>query len=206
MPNHAVILLSGGIDSAVCLALARVRHDTLTAVSVDYGQRNRSELEAARLLAGWAQAHHLVIPLDFGAWNGQAGTKGGPYVPGRNLVFLSLCVSVAEAADAGAIYLGATASDKHFPDAGPEFLAAFRTVARIATKAGVEGASIDIKAPLLPLSKEQVIAAGLRLGVPLELTRSCYETEIPCGVCGACRTRAEGFARVRLTDPLLETS
>lgn len=203
MSNHAVILLSGGIDSAVCLALARTRHESLTAVSIDYGQRNRSELEAAGRLARWAGARHLAVPLDFGAWSGGAGAKGGPYVPGRNLVFLALCVSVAEAAGARSIYIGATGSDRHFPDARPEFLAAFRQASEMATKAGAEGAAIDIKAPLLPLSKDQVIAAAVRLGVPLELTRSCYEAEAPCGQCGACRTRAEGFARARLTDPLL---
>jgi 7-cyano-7-deazaguanine synthase len=203
MSDHAVILLSGGIDSAVCLALARPRHGTLTAVTVDYGQRNRSELHAARQLASWGRARHHVIPLDFGEWNGHAESTAGPYVPGRNLVFLAICASVAEAAGAGAIYIGATASDRQFPDSGPKFITAFRSLVRTGTKAGVEGTGINVKAPLLPLSKEQVIAAAMRLEVPLEQTRSCYETEVPCGGCGACRTRAEGFARARVKDPLV---
>jgi 7-cyano-7-deazaguanine synthase len=203
MFGRAVILLSGGIDSAVCLTLARRRCDNLIALTVDHGQRNRQELSAARQLADWSGASHLEVPLDFRAWNGVARADAGSYVPARNLVFLSIGVSVAEAADATAVYFGASASDRHFPDACADFVAAFRATASLATKAGRQGASIEVRAPLLPLSKVQVISAAVRLGVPLELTRSCYAENAPCQVCGACRLRAEAFSKAGHTDPAL---
>lgn len=203
MSKASVVLLSGGIDSAVCLALARNRCNACIAVTVDYGQRNRAELASAGSLAAWAEAKHIIVPLDFAAWNGHAQKDTGSYIPARNLVFLSLAVSVAEAADANSIYIGATSSDRHFPDARPEFIRSFQATVGLGTKAPEKGQSIEVRTPLLPLSKVEVIKAAARLGVPLALTRSCYEANEPCGACGACRTRAEAFTKAGIADPLL---
>lgn len=216
---RAVVLLSGGLDSATALAVARSRGYGCFALSVDYGQRHSSELAAARAVAAQVGAAELrVVHLDMGQFGGSALTDralavpttpadGIPvtYVPARNTVMLALALGWAEVLEADAIYIGVNAVDySGYPDCRPEFVAAFERLANLATKRGVEGHRMVIEAPLMRLSKAEIITLGSRLGVDYSLTVSCYQADgegRACGVCDSCRFRRQGFAAAGLADP-----
>jgi len=217
----AVVLLSGGLDSMVCAALAREAGFAVLALTVDYNQRHRVELDAARRIAADLADEHILLPMDLTAFGGSALTsdiavpkdgvaeEGIPvtYVPARNTVFLSLALAWAESAGARDLYVGVNALDySGYPDCRPEFIAAFEYLATLATKAGVEGHAPRIWAPLQHLTKAAIIRAGLELGVDYGLTHSCYNPGPggrPCGRCDSCRIRAQGFADAGVADPLL---
>ena len=223
-PRRAVVLLSGGLDSATVLALARADGCDCYALSFDYGQRHRHELAAAaRVAAAGGAAEHVVVPLDLRPIGGSALTAdvdvpkdrdeaamaaGIPitYVPARNTIFLAVALGYAEVLSAHDLYLGVNAVDySGYPDCRPEFLRAFEQLARVATRAGVEGAEFAIHAPLLHLTKAEIITAGVRHGVDYSLTHSCYDplpNGRPCGRCDSCRLRRRGFAEAGLSDPL----
>ena len=214
----AVVLLSGGLDSMVCAALAREAGFAVTALTVDYGQRHRVELESAAAIAGQLAERHLVLPLGLTAFGGSALTgdlavpKDGAadgipvtYVPARNTIFLSLALGLAEASGARDIFIGVNALDySGYPDCRPEFVEGFEALANIATKAGVEGHGFTIHAPLLRLTKADIAREAQRLGLDAALSHSCYDP-LPdgrhCGQCDACRLRAKGFAEAGIADP-----
>jgi 7-cyano-7-deazaguanine synthase len=221
----AVVLLSGGLDSATAAAIARAQGYRLHALTVDYGQRHRFELDAARRVAAAVQVvEHRVLSIDLGTLGGSALTAdievphgrsademahGIPitYVPARNTVMLSLALAYAEVVGAADIFLGVNAVDySGYPDCRPEFLAAFQQVANLATKAGVEGAlAFRIHAPLVQLAKAEIIARGMALGVDYGLTHSCYDPGpggVACGECDACLLRLKGFAEAGARDPI----
>ncbi len=215
--NTGLVVLSGGLDSTVCLALAREEHETLLAVTFDYGQRHRIELGRAATLAGLYGAEHLVVRLDLSAWGGSAltdskidvpaaenGDGGIPatYVPARNLIFLSVATGIAEVRRADSIYLGVNALDySGYPDCRPEFIDAFRAVAALGLKRGVEGNPVDIRTPLIASTKAEIVRTGVRIGAPLHLTWSCYGGgPLPCRVCEACSLRAKGYAEAGVID------
>jgi len=218
-PGLAVVLLSGGLDSAVSAACARAEGYALVALTVDYGQRHRIEIEAARKVAKWLGVReHVELRVDLRAVGRSALTdeipvpSGGTgegipvtYVPARNTLFLALALGLAEARGAAAIVIGVNQVDfSGYPDCRPEFLAAFARVAETGTKAGVEGRAPRVLAPLVDLSKEGIVRLGHRLGVPFADTISCYdpaESGLPCGVCDACRLRRKGFAAAGIADP-----
>ncbi|MDF1630346.1 MAG: 7-cyano-7-deazaguanine synthase QueC [Alcanivoracaceae bacterium] len=218
MKSRAVVLLSGGLDSATCLALARQQGLECHTVSFDYGQRHRAELVAAQQLASsLGAASHRVIELGLGSIGGSAltdnaiavpenGGEGIPvtYVPARNTVFLSLALGLAEVLDAEQIHIGVNAVDySGYPDCRPEFVAAFQQLADVATKAGVEGHGPEIVTPLLNLTKAQIIQAGVAAGLDYALTVSCYQADehgFACGRCDSCRLRSEGFASAGVKD------
>lgn len=204
--KRAVVLLSGGLDSSTVLAMAINEGYTCTALSFRYGQRHTVELERAAKIAAHFGADHRVIDINIGSFGGSAltdesitvptgGTADGvippTYVPGRNTVFIAVGLSLAEAIDAERIYLGINAVDySGYPDCRPEYLAAFQTLADLATKAGLEGRGAKLTAPLVEMSKTDIVNAALELGVPIELTWSCYQGGAePCGVCDSCRIR-----------------
>ncbi|MBL8245783.1 MAG: 7-cyano-7-deazaguanine synthase QueC [Rhodanobacteraceae bacterium] len=217
--SPAIILLSGGLDSATVLAMARAAGHRCHALSVDYRQRHRSELDAARRVAAALGAvEHRVIPLDLRAIGGSAltddaiavpesPTSGIPvtYVPARNTLMLSLALAYGEVIGANDLYIGVNAVDySGYPDCRPEFIAAFQTMARLATKTGVEGAQITVHAPIIGMSKGEIIRAGTALGVDYGMTVSCYQADAEgraCGRCDSCRLRAEGFAAAGVSDP-----
>ena len=221
----AVVLLSGGLDSATVLALAHEQGFEPHALSLRYGQRHLHELAAADAVArALHAARHVVVQVDLGSFGGSAltgdiavpkGRSAGDmahgipvtYVPARNTVFLSCALAWAETLGASDIFIGVNALDySGYPDCRPEYIAAFETLANLATKAGVEGRQkLKIHAPLIRLSKAQIIQEGLRLGVDYGLTSSCYDPGAdgrPCGACDACLLRAKGFAEAGLSDPL----
>jgi 7-cyano-7-deazaguanine synthase len=224
-PKRAVVLLSGGLDSATALAVAqRERYDGY-ALSFDYGQRHAFELEAARRVARAAQVrHHIVFPLNLRSFGGSALTAdlavpkdraeaemshGIPvtYVPARNTIFLSIALGWAESLGISDIFIGVNVLDySGYPDCRPEYLRAFEQMANLGTKAGVEGKSTwRIHAPLIQMTKAEIIRTGTDLGVDYSLTHSCYDPDSagrPCGRCDSCRLRLKGFAEVGLTDPL----
>lgn len=222
--KRAVLLVSGGLDSATTLAIARERGFVCHALSVDYGQRHRAELDAARKVAlALGAAEHRVVRVDLSGWGGSALTdanirvpteasEGIPvtYVPARNTIMLSLALGWAEVLKADAIFCGANAVDySGYPDCRPEYFAAFQHMARLATKIGVEGAAIQIETPIIGLSKAGIIAEGLRLGIDYSGTVSCYQADDSgraCGRCDACRLRREGFERAGVADPTRYTS
>ena len=216
------MVLSGGLDSTLCTALAARDCDDVAALTFDYGQRHRVELERAALVASHYRADHLVVRIDASQWGGSAltdatiavpdhdaasGGEGIPatYVPARNLIFLSVAMGVAEARDADAVYLGVNALDySGYPDCRPEFVESFRATAALALKRGVEGRPVDIRTPLIDLTKAGIVRLGLDLGAPLELSWSCYHGgPSPCGRCDACALRAKGFAEAGVPDPAL---
>lgn len=214
----AVVLLSGGLDSMVCAALAREAGFAVLALTVDYNQRHRVELDAARRIAAELADRHIVLPLDLTAFGGSALTsdlavpKGGvsrgipiTYVPARNTVFLSLALAWAEAAGARHLFVGVNALDySGYPDCRPEFIAAFEALANQATKAGVEGDRFTIHAPLQQMSKADIAREAARLGLDAGLSHSCYDPApdgAACGLCDACRLRAKGFEESGLPDP-----
>ncbi len=218
----SVVLLSGGMDSATCLALASRRSGPVHAVSVLYGQRHARELASARALARrYRVVRHVVLRVPLGRWLTSSLTrparrlpKGGPragripstYVPARNTILLALALGYAESHRLGSIYLGANAVDfSGYPDCRPAFLRAFERAAALGTKAGARrGRGIRIVAPLVRSSKAEIVRMGERLGVPWKLTWSCYAGgRAPCGRCDACRLRARGFRGAGVVDPLL---
>lgn len=222
---RAVCLLSGGLDSSTCLAYARRAGYECYALSFDYGQRHKVELEAAaKVAAALGAARHVVVAVDLRAIGGSALTadievpknrdavemaRGIPvtYVPARNTVFLAVALGWAEVLGAADIFIGVNAIDySGYPDCRPEFLRAFEQLARVATKAGVEDRQqVKIQAPLLRLSKAEIVKLATDLGVDLSLTHSCYDPAPdgrPCGVCDSCRLRRKGFAEAGLVDPL----
>jgi len=217
--SRAVVLLSGGLDSATTLAIARADGLICHALSLDYGQRHHAELEAARLVAlNLGAAEHRVMRLDMGPFGGSALTdasiavpesasEGIPvtYVPARNTIMLSLALGWAEVLDAEAIYIGVNALDySGYPDCRPDFIAAFQQLANLATKRAVNGAPIDIRAPLINLTKAQIVQLGIGLGVDYRTTVSCYQANSEgqaCGRCDSCRLRRQGFEQAGLPDP-----
>ena len=217
--KRAVILLSGGLDSATVVAMARAEDYSCYTMSFDYGQRHRAELDAAaRVARDLGVIDHKVIGLNLDGIGGSALTdssidvpeapsEGIPvtYVPARNTVFLSLALGWAEVLDAQDIFIGVNAVDySGYPDCRPEFVEAFEVMANLATKAGVEGKPFSIKAPLQNLSKAQIVQAGIQLGVDYSLTVSCYQADDQgraCGKCDSCRLRADGFAAAGIKDP-----
>ena len=217
--KRAVVLLSGGLDSTTCLAIALSQGYEVSALSFDYGQRSSSELEAARSIAIAAGVkNHHVIPLGIGALRGSALTDhavmvpeqesaGIPvtYVPARNTVFLSYALALAEVSEANAIFIGVNARDySGYPDCRPEFIHAFEVMANLATKTAIEGSPIKIEVPLIMMSKAEIIQAGTALGVDYALTVSCYQADAhgkACGRCDSCRFRQKGFLEAGLPDP-----
>ena len=235
-----VVLLSGGLDSTVCLALAagrgrpdgdrtdgdrtdRDRRDLL-ALTFAYGQRHRLEVDRAAAVAAHYGAEQLVVELDASAWGGSAltdarievpmnGTDGRipvTYVPARNIIFLAVALGVAEARGLDVVHIGVNAVDySGYPDCRPEFLEAFRRVAAVGQKRGVEGSPVEIRAPLIDRPKADIVRLGTELGAPLELTWSCYRPgpgPVPCGGCDSCRIRAAGFAGAGIADPALSNA
>jgi 7-cyano-7-deazaguanine synthase len=224
-PKKAVVLLSGGLDSATTAAIAKADGFAIHALSVDYGQRHRFELESAsRVAAALGVVEHKVVQIDLASLGGSALTAdiavpqgrshdeisaGIPitYVPARNTVMLSLALGYAEVLGAADIFIGVNAVDySGYPDCRPEFIAAFEKLANLATKAGVEGtANFRIHTPLIHWTKAQIIQRGMELGVDYSLTHTCYapdSTGISCGKCDACQLRKKGFADAGLVDPI----
>lgn len=212
-------MLSGGLDSATVVAMARAEGYRCYTMSFDYGQRHRAELDAAaRVARDLGAVEHKVIGLNLDGIGGSALTdssidvpeapsEGIPvtYVPARNTVFLSLALGWAEVLQARDIFIGVNAVDySGYPDCRPEFVEAFEAMANLATKAGVEGQGFSIKAPLQNMSKAQIVQAGIKLGVDYSLTVSCYQADAQgqaCGKCDSCRLRAEGFQAAGVSDP-----
>ncbi len=215
----AVVLLSGGLDSATCLAIARAQGYNCHTLSVDYGQRHCAELDASsRLAAAMAVASHRVIKVDLGVVGGSALTdpalavpevagEGIPitYVPARNTTLLSLALGLAEALDLRDIFIGANAVDySGYPDCRPAFIEAFETLANLATRAGVEGQRFRVHAPLIALTKAEIIRLGIGHGLDYGLTVSCYQADADgraCGRCDSCRIRRAGFLAAGVPDP-----
>ncbi len=218
--NRAVVLLSGGLDSATTLAIARDNRFECYALSFDYGQRHRIELKAAKRLAEALGAReHCVAAIDLRIFGGSALTAdldvpknqlgGGipiTYVPARNTIFLSYALAWAEVLRAADIFIGVNAIDySGYPDCRPEFLAAFERLAAVATKSGVEGGAVKVHAPLIRMSKADIVREAVRLGVDLSLTHSCYDPRpdgTACGECDSCLLRRKGFADAGLPDPI----
>ena len=218
MTPRAVVLVSGGMDSAVVLALARERGLDCHALTVSYGQRHSAELAAAAELAQVQGAvEHKLVVVDLRSIGGSALTadiavpeqagEGIPvtYVPARNTIMLSIALGWAEVLDAQEIHCGVNAVDySGYPDCRPEFIAAFESLAVLATKAGVEGRPLSVHAPLMRMSKADIVREGVRLGVDFSRTVSCYQADAEgraCGRCDACRLRAQGFAEAGMADP-----
>jgi len=217
--GKAVVLLSGGLDSMVCAALAREAGYEVLALTIDYHQRHRVELEAAKTIAGLLADRHIILPLDLSAFGGSSLTDdsisvgktgvevGIPqtYVPARNTVFLSLALAWAEAAGASDLFVGVNALDySGYPDCRPAFIAAFQALANQATRAGVEGKGFTIHAPLQDMTKADIAREAARLGLDVGISHSCYDPAADggaCGLCDACRLRAKGFAEAGLPDP-----
>lgn len=218
--KRAVVLLSGGLDSATCLGLARAEGFSCHCLSVDYGQRHSAELAAAaRVAKALGAAEHRVVHLDIGQFGGSALTDAaiavptsgvGPgipvtYVPARNTIMLALALGWAEILQARDIFVGVNAVDySGYPDCRPEFIRAFETMANLATQAAVEGHPIKLRAPLIDLSKSEIIRRGNAFGIDFALTVSCYQADAggrACGLCDACRLRREGFTAAGQPDP-----
>ena len=220
MSKPAVVLLSGGLDSATCLAIARSEGFSAHALTIDYGQRHRSELEqAARVATALGAASQRVVSLDLRAIGGSALTAdiavpkdraedGGipvTYVPARNTTFLSLALGLAEVLGAADLFIGANDVDySGYPDCRPEFIEAFEKLANLATAAGVRGTRFSVHAPLLRMSKAEIIRRGMALGVDYGLTHSCYDPDAQgraCGHCDSCILRRRGFEQAGVPDP-----
>ena len=217
--KQAVVLLSGGLDSMVCAALAREAGFSVLALTIDYHQRHRIELEAARTIAAELADRHIILPIDLSAFGGSSLTddsilvgkdgvgEGIPltYVPARNTVFLSLALAWAEAAGARDLFVGVNALDySGYPDCRPDFIAAFQALANQATRAGVEGEGFTIHAPLQHMTKADIAREAARLGLDAGISHSCYDPAPDggaCGRCDACRLRAKGFEEAGLPDP-----
>ncbi|MEJ7596033.1 MAG: 7-cyano-7-deazaguanine synthase QueC [Planctomycetaceae bacterium] len=224
IPLKAVVLVSGGLDSATVLAIARQQGFAIHALSFDYGQRHRFELEAAaRVCKSMDVDDHVVCRVDTNIFRGSALTNDIPvphnrneaemsqgipvtYVPARNTVFLSIALGLAESVGVNDIFIGVNAVDySGYPDCRPEFIAAFETMANLATKAGVEGHQLTVHTPLISLTKSDIIRRGLSLGVDYGLTHSCYDpaaSGISCGECDSCQLRLKGFREAGAVDPI----
>ena len=219
-PQRAIVLLSGGLDSATVLAIAKNAGFDCYCLSLDYGQRHRVELDAAsRVAKALGASDHRVLKLSLNEFGGSAltdasidvpvdGVQGGipvTYVPARNTVMLSIALAWAEVLGANDIFCGVNAVDySGYPDCRPEFIEAFERLANLATKAGVEGAGLRIHAPLMKMGKADIVREGMRLGVDFSQTVSCYRADSrgqACGHCDACRLRAAGFADAAVADP-----
>ena len=219
-PKYAIVLLSGGLDSMVVAGLAREAGYDLIALTIDYNQRHRIELQSAATIAKHlGAAEHIILPLDLTRFGGSALTadidvpKLGveedfipvTYVPARNTIFLSLCLGLAEARGARDLWIGVNALDySGYPDCRPEFIAAFEAMANLATKAGIEGEGFAIHTPLLQMSKADIASEAARLGLDAGMSWSCYDPtpdNKACSQCDACRLRAKGFADAGLPDP-----
>jgi 7-cyano-7-deazaguanine synthase len=215
---RAIVLLSGGLDSATVLAMARSRNYQCYALSVEYGQRHHAELDAARRVAALGAHEHRIMRVDLAGIGGSALTDArvavpetpqpgipSTYVPARNTLFLSLALGWAEVIGANDIFVGVNAVDfSGYPDCRPAFIEEFEKLAQVATKAGIEGARFKIHAPLIEMSKADIIQAGARLGVDFSATVSCYQADADgraCGRCDSCRLRAAGFAGAKIPDP-----
>lgn len=219
MSDKAVVLVSGGLDSSTVLALALQQGYRCYTLSFDYGQRHRSELEAAKRVSELMKVEeHKIVRLDLGTIGGSAltdttidvpeqETAGIPvtYVPARNTVFLSIALGWAEVLEADTIFLGVNAVDySGYPDCRPEYISSFEAMANLATRAGVEGNKLSIQAPLMDMTKGEIISAGTSLGVDYSQTVSCYQASIEglaCGKCDSCRLRIEGFNQAGICDP-----
>ena len=219
MSDKAVVLVSGGLDSSTVLALALQQGYRCYTLSFDYGQRHRSELEAAKRVSELMKVEeHKIVRLDLGTIGGSAltdttidvpeqETSGIPvtYVPARNTVFLSIALGWAEVLEADTIFLGVNAVDySGYPDCRPEYISSFEAMANLATRAGVEGNKLSIQAPLIDMTKGEIISAGTSLGVDYSQTVSCYQASIEglaCGKCDSCRLRIEGFNQAGISDP-----
>ena len=219
---RAVVLLSGGLDSYTAAAIAKADGFDLCALTIQYGQRHAREVEAARAVArALGVARHLELPIDLRAIGGSSLTSDTPvprdrdlsatdipstYVPARNTIFLSLALGWAEVLDARDIVIGVNALDySGYPDCRPQFIRAFEALAAVATRAGVEGTQFKVHTPLIALSKAEIIAKGVSLGLDYGLTHSCYDPAVdgrPCGRCDSCVLRAKGFAEAGVADPL----
>lgn len=221
--EKAVVILSGGLDSTTCMGIAQDQGYELYPLTFDYGQRHHNELDNARAVAEHygVSSRHKIVPLSFlkeiggsaltdpslevpKAADGDADEIPITYVPGRNLLFLSIAASYAEVIGAGRIYIGVNSLDySGYPDCRPEFIAKVEETIQLATKAGVSGRTIRIEAPLMHMTKAEIICEGLRLGVPYELTTSCYQGgPYACGECDSCRLRLKGFAEAGAKDPI----
>ena len=218
-PKHAIVLLSGGLDSATVLAIAQRDGYICHALSFDYGQRHYAELAAAaRVVASQGAAEHRVFKMDLAMFGGSSLTdsaidvpelpsEGIPstYVPARNTIMLSIALAWAEVLNSRAIFIGVNAVDySGYPDCRPEYIAAFQRMANLATKVGVEGQDLHIHAPLMQLSKGEIIQIGTALGVDYAATVSCYQADAAgraCGVCDSCRLRQQGFQQAGIPDP-----
>lgn len=218
-PKHAIVLLSGGLDSATVLAIAQRDGYVCHALSFDYGQRHYAELAAAaRVAASLGAAEHRVFKMDLAMFGGSALTDSAiavpespsagipsTYVPARNTIMLSIALAWAEVLNSRAIFIGVNAVDySGYPDCRPEYISAFEHMANLATKAGVEGQDLHIHAPLLQLSKAEIIRLGTTLGVDYAATVSCYQADADgraCGVCDSCRLRQQGFQQAGIPDP-----
>ncbi|MCG8312288.1 MAG: 7-cyano-7-deazaguanine synthase QueC [Pseudomonadales bacterium] len=219
LTGKAVVLVSGGLDSATCMAIAKSQGFEIYAMSFDYGQRHSAELAAAeRVCQVMGVAEHKLVKLDMGTIGGSALTDGAiavpeaptegipiTYVPARNTVFLALALGWAEVLDANDIYIGVNAVDySGYPDCRPAFIEAFEKVANLATKKGIEQHNIKIHTPLIDLTKAEIVQQGTNLGVDYGLTVSCYQADAEgraCGRCDSCRLRQEGFESAGLPDP-----
>ncbi|MFN0045502.1 MAG: 7-cyano-7-deazaguanine synthase QueC [Sphingorhabdus sp.] len=218
--KSAIVLLSGGLDSMVVAGMAKEAGYALVALTIDYNQRHRIELESAAKIAGYLNAiEHIVLPLDLTRFGGSALTadidvpKDGveenaipvTYVPARNTIFLSLCLGLAEARGARDLWIGVNALDySGYPDCRPEFIRSFEAMANLATKAGVEGDAFTVHTPLLHMSKADIATQAARLGLDAGMSWSCYDPtpdNKACGKCDSCRLRAKGFADAGLVDP-----
>jgi 7-cyano-7-deazaguanine synthase len=217
--SRSVVLLSGGLDSATALAIARERGDRCYTLAFDYGQRHRAELAAARRVSvALGAAAHRELKIPIGDFGGSALTDRGiavpeqaiagipvTYVPARNTVFLALALAWAEVLDAARIVIGVNHIDfSGYPDCRPEFIEAFQNLARLATKQGIEGRGVVIDAPLVEMSKADIVRRGVALGVNFALTVSCYQADAEgraCGRCDSCRLRRQGFADAGVADP-----
>ena len=225
----AIVLLSGGLDSTTCLAIAKDEGFTPIALSFRYGQRHTNELECAAAIANSAGVEHLIADIDLAAFGGSALVDASievpkhesvdelsadsvpvTYVPARNTIFLSFATAVAETRGAHDVFIGVNAVDySGYPDCRPEFIEAFETMANLATREGVEGRRLRIRTPLLDLTKAQIIQRGLELGVDYGVTISCYDPAVDggaCGHCDACLLRARGFADASVDDPTRYTA
>ena len=218
--KKAVVLLSGGLDSATALAIARDKGFECYALSLDYGQRHQSELKAAKDVARSLGSHvHQIIKLDLTIFGGSALTDQSievptsgrntdipiTYVPARNTIMLSLALAWAETLDCQDIFIGVNAIDySGYPDCRPEYIQAFENMANLATKAAIEGKKLTIHTPLINLPKKEIIQTGLTLGVDYSLTVSCYQADElgrACGICDSCRIRCAGFVAIGVADP-----
>ena len=223
MKMKAVVLVSGGLDSTTCLAIAREQNFNLYALTLNYGQRHDHELNSARMIIDFFNIHdHSIIDIDLAQFGGSALTDQidvpkkrdlsdmdeipVTYVPARNTVFLSLALAWAEVLGSFDIFIGVNALDySGYPDCRPEYISSFEKTANLATKAGVSGSSFKIHTPLIDMTKSEIIKVGLDLGVDYSLTSSCYDPGQegnPCGLCDACYLRLKGFKETGITDPL----